>query len=292
MNHKQKKLILTQKGKIAIGLAIALSIIGFFAVMSYFVGDNTESEIPASAVYSYSINNMVSESAIKEQEARELLRTEIESADKLIEDSEGKVFDSSRANLEIYLQNIRNIPDSQIVESNNIQDYANSEKRIRGFIVALSAKKDALQESYDQWGEERENLTNDQKTLQEEINSNSGSNTELEELLKEKQEAGNTAENDRTQRLEELLEERRTVVPKQPTQPSNPPVEQPTKSPEPNTPPPSKTPEPTNKPTPTPTPTPKPTTTPSSPTPTPTPSSDPEKPEPEETSAPNQDERD
>lgn len=204
MNKHNKKLTLTQRGKITLSVTVAASIVILGLLGYYLISENSKTNVDSAAIYSYSVNYMLEESKNNENEARDNLREKIEESDKLIKDSDGKVFDGSRANLEVYLSNIREIPDSQIVESDNIIDYVNSEKRINGFLSSLTEKHNALQSSYDNWTKKREGLDKTQETLQEEISQGSLTVTELEELLAEKKQQGSDAATDREALREEL----------------------------------------------------------------------------------------
>lgn len=273
MNSKSKKLVMTQRGKVMLGVSVAILTILLFFVTSQIIDRNFHKNIPSDEVYSYSINNMITIASHNEQDARENLRNKINEVDELLKESQGKVFDSSYSDLATYVDNIREVPDSQVVESNNLVDYVKSENKINSFLTSLNDKQISLQESYSNWVEKREVLNDDQSELQQRIDEGTISVSELERLLKDKQVQGTNSQSDRERLLEELRKKNESSQNNQPPASPNPPP--PTSDPSTPVPsdPPTEAPSPTSNPSPTPSTPPTPTSNPPtvSPTPTPTP---------------------
>lgn len=279
MNSKSKKLVMTQRGKVMLGISVAILTIVLFFITSQIIDRTFHKNIPADEVYSYSVDNMVTVAARNEYDARENLRNKVNEVDELLKESQGKVFDSSYSDLATYVDNVREVPDGQIVESGNLVDYVKSQNRINGFLSSLEEKRASLQKSYSSWVEKREILNTDQSELQKRIDEGTISVSELEKLLKDKQIQSSDSQLEREKLLEELRKKNQSSSgsnqpaprPEQPTAPSEPPVSTPTETPTASPPPPTSSPTPTASPTSSPTPTASPT-----PTETPTPTEDPE----------------
>lgn len=258
-----KKLRITRKGKtvIAITAAVGLILSGITAVALW---NPSEPDNYTDEVYSYSMGIILSRSKENESNSRQELREKIEEANILLKDTDGKIFDGSRTNLQTYITNIKDIPDSQIVESDNLIDYVKSEERIGSFIDNLSEKQEALQTSYDKWLETRTEQDKNTTEINEEVNSGITDADELEKTIQENiQEAERIQEEREEQRrkLEEKNKKQKQTPPRQPTIPSPSLPVSPTTPPAPT---PTTSPSPTS--TPAPTPTEKPSTTPSIPT--------------------------
>lgn len=258
-----KKLRITRKGKtvIAITAAVGLILSGITAVALW---NRSEPDNYTDEVYSYSIGVILSQSKENESKARQELREKIEKANSLLKDTDGRIFDSSRTNLETYITNIKDIPDSQIVESDNFIDYVNSEKRVESFIDNLSEKQEALQTSYDKWLETRTEQDKNANEINEEVNSGITNADELEKTIQKNIQEAERIQEEREQQRRELEEKNKrqnqdtaqqptAPSPSLPASPATPPAPTPTTSPSPTS-------------TPAPTPTEKPSTMPSIPT--------------------------
>lgn len=271
-----KRIKLTSRGKVVVSviaaiLVIAISIAGFSVFKNNLTPDYAEE------VYGYGISHILEQSITNEQSAREELRQNIEDADKLVKETDGKIFDASRANLQTYLNNITDVPDSQIVESENFIDYVHSEKRIRSFINNLSDKQTALQNSYDDWSESRNEMDKSADELENDLTTGISNADELEKAIQKNIEEAERLAQEREEEIRLREEERRRNSQQNkpqtaPTQPSAPQPVEPAKPTQKPSPAPTKPPS-----TPTPKPTEKPVSPPSSP-PAPTPTEKPTKP--------------
>lgn len=271
-----KRIKLTSRGKVVVSviaaiLVIAISIAGFSVFKNNLTPDYAEE------VYGYGISHILEQSITNEQSAREELRQNIEDADKLVKETDGKIFDASRANLQTYLNNITDVPDSQIVESENFIDYVHSEKRIRSFINNLSDKQTALQNSYDDWSESRNEMDKSADELENDLTTGISNADELEKAIQKNIEEAERLAQEREEEIRLREEERRRNSQQNkpqtaPTQPSAPQPVEPAKPTQKPSPAPTKPPS-----TPTLKPTEKPVSPPSSP-PAPTPTEKPTKP--------------
>lgn len=272
-----KKIKLTSRGKVVVSVIAAILIISV-SIAGFSVFKNHSTPDYAEEVYGYGISHILEQSITNEQSAREELRQNIEDANKLVKETDGKIFDASRANLQTYVNNITEVPDTQKVESENFIDYVNSEKRIRSFINNLSDKQTALQNSYDAWLESRNIMDKSADELENDLTTGISNADELEKAIQKNIEESERLAQEREEKIRLREEERRRNSQQNkpqtaPTQPSVPqPVEptQPTQKPSPA---PTKPPS-----TPTPKPTEKPVSPPSSPSPTPTPTPKPTNP--------------
>lgn len=271
MKRKSTKLTLTARGKIALIALLAFVVLASFGISSYFIHKSSQNKISAEKTYAYSMNTMLEQAKTEEQAARGELNNNLKNARTLLDNSSGKVFDGSRSNLQIYVNNISEVPDSKQITSNNINDYVASTKRVKEFNSSLLEKYDALNESYTAWSTTREKLDQESNDLQQQIDEGTITVSELEKLLANKQQEGEEAARERDELLR-LLEQKKKKNNTQPVKPTTPvekpstPTEKPTTpptSPTPTTPTPTST--PTEKPTPTETPTEKPTTPPTTP---------------------------
>lgn len=274
MKRKSTKLTLTTRGKIALIALLAFIVLASFGISSYFIHKSSENKITAEKTYAYSINMMLEQAKSEEKAAREELDNNLKNARTLLDNSSGKVFDGSRSNLQIYVNNISDVPESKQIASNNINDYVASTKRVKEFNNSLLEKYDALNESYTTWSTTREKLNQESNDLQQQIDEGTITVSELEKLLANKQQEGEEAARERDELLRLLEQQKKNTQPVKPTTPvekPSTPIEKPTT--------PTTSPTPTA-PTPTSTPTEKPTispTTPPSPTePTETSEEDPE----------------
>lgn len=277
-----KKIKLTSRGKIVISvisaiLVIAISVTGFSVFKSNSTPDYAEE------VYGYAISHILEQSIINEQNSRAELRQNIEDANKLVKETDGKIFDASRANLQTYLDNISGIPDSKITESTNFIDYVKSEKNVRTYIGTLDEKQKALQEDYDTWTKSRSEFEESTGTIQKELEGGIEDVSNLEQQIQENL----TEQEKRAKELEKQIQEKKKSEERNKPTPSisqpNIPTQNPTSQPStPSKPTPTEKPKPTN-----------PTTTPEKPsvepnpkpTDTPKPSSPPEDAEENETNA-------
>lgn len=248
MRRKSTKLTLTTRGKVTLIVLLAVIVLASFGISSYFIHKSSENKISAEKTYTYSMHIMLNQAQAEEKAAREELDNNLKNARTLLDNSSGKVFDGSRSNLQIYVNNISEVPDSKQITSNNINDYVASTKRVKEFNTSLLEKHDALDESYTSWNSTREKLNQESSDLQQQIDEGTITVSELEKLLANKQQEGEEAARERDELLRLLEQQKRNAQPVKPTTP----VEKPS------------------------TPAEKPTTTPTSPTPTaPTPTSTP-----------------
>ena len=253
-----KKIKLTSRGKIVISVISAILVIAI-SVAGFSVFKNNSTPDYAEEVYGYGISHILEQSIVNEQSAREELRQNIEDANKLVKETDGKIFDASRANLQTYVNNIIDVPDSQKVESENFVDYVNSEKRIRSFINNLSDKQTALQNSYDAWSESRNEMDKSADELENDFTTGISNADELEKAIQRNIEESERLAQEREEKIRLREEERRRnsqqnkpqTIPTQPSVPQPVEPEKPTQKPSPE---PTKPPStPTLKPTPTPT---------------------------------------
>lgn len=273
MKRKSTKLTLTTRGKITLIALLAFIVLASFGISSYFIHKSSENKISAEKTYAYSMNMMLEQAKTEEQAAREELDNNLKNARTLLDNSSGKVFDGSRSNLQIYVNNISDVPEAKKINSTNINDYVASTKRVKEFNNSLLEKYDALNESYTTWRTTREKLDQESNDLQQQIDEGTITVSELEKLLANKQQEGEEAARERDELLRLLEQQKKNTQPVKPTtsveKPSTP-TEKPTTiptSPTPTAPTPTNT--PTEKQTPTETPTKKP-TTPTTTTPSPT----------------------
>lgn len=272
-----KKIKLTSRGKIVISVISAILVIAI-SVTGFSVFKNNSTPDYAEEVYGYGISRILEQSIINEQNSRAELRQNIEDANKLVKETDGKIFDASRANLQTYLDNISGIPDSKIAESTNFIDYVKSEKNVRTYIRTLDEKQKALQEDYDTWTKSRSEFEENTGTIQKELEGGIEDVSNLEQQIQENL----TEQEKRAKELEKQIQEKQKSEERNKPTPSIPQPNIPTQNPTspPSTP--SK-PEPTK---PTTTPTEKPSVEPNpKPTDTPKPTSPPEDAEENETNA-------
>lgn len=280
-----KKIKLTSRGKIVISVIAAILVISV-SIVGFSIFKNRSTPDYAEEVYTYSINAILEQSITNEQSAREELRENIENANKLVKETDGKIFDASRANLQTYINNISEVPDTQKVESENFVDYVNSEKRIRSFINNLSEKQTALQNSYDTWSESRNEMNKSADKLENDLTTGISNADELEKAIQKNIDEAERLAQEREEEIRLKEEERRRNAqqnksqnspvqpsvsqPVEPTQPTQKPSPTPTKSPS------TPTPQPTEEPVSPPSSSPKPTPTekPTKPAETPTPTND------------------
>lgn len=265
MKRKSTKLTLTTRGKITLIALLAFIVLASFGISSYFIHKSSENKITAEKIYAYSMNTMLEQAKTDEQAAREELDNNLKNARTLLDNSSGKVFDGSRSNLQIYVNNISDVPESQKINSTNINDYVASTKRVREFNSSLLEKYDALNESYTTWSNTREKLDQESSDLQQQIDEGTITVSELEKLLANKQQEGEEAARERDELLQVLEDQKKNTPTEKPTTPVEKPTATPT-SPTPTVNTPTST--PTEKPTPTETPTVKPTTPTTTPSPT------------------------
>lgn len=262
-----KKIKLTSRGKVVVSVIAAILVISV-SIAGFSIFKNHSTPDYAEEVYGYGISHILEQSITNEQNARAELRQNIEDADKLVKETDGKIFDASRANLQTYVNNIADVPDSQIVESENFIDYVNSEKRIRSFINNLSDKQTELQKSYDAWSKSRNQMNKSADELANNLTAGISNADELEKAIQQNIEESERLAQEREEQIRLREEERRKnsqqnkpqTVPTQPSAPQPEESENPTQNPSPA---PTKTPK-----TPTPTPTDKPFSPPKTPTPT------------------------
>lgn len=162
-----KKLQITSRGKVVIVIGVVIALIAGGVGMRTLTSSASDSN--ADQVYAYSMITMLDAAKENENNVREELRQDIEKANTLLNDTNGKIFDSTRTDFQVYVNNIIEVPDSQIIESDNIIDYVNSETKIRSFITNLSGKRESLQTSYDSWKEIRNELDESTGEAQEAI---------------------------------------------------------------------------------------------------------------------------
>lgn len=253
-----KKIKLTSRGKIVISVISAILVIAI-SVAGFSVFKNNSTPDYAEEVYGYGISHILEQSIVNEQSAREELRQNIEDANKLVKETDGKIFDASRANLQTYVNNITEVPDTQKVESENFIDYVNSEKRIRSFINNLSDKHTALQNSYDAWSESRNEMDKSADELENDFTTGISNADELEKAIQRNIEESERLAQEREEKIRLREEERRRnsqqnkpqTIPTQPSVPQPVEPEKPTQkpSPEPTKPPSTPTPKPTPTPT-------------------------------------------
>lgn len=206
-----KKMKITRKGRLSITILVIV-VITIVVVSTFFM--IMKPRISADELYAYEINYMLEQSRTQESAIRDELQSNIERADTLIKESDGKIFDSSRTDLETYVNNVREIPESQPVDSDNLLDYVESEQRIAQFNHSLVLRINSLQESYDSWTDKRAELDANEEELQEEINETTENISSLEEQLRNKMAQGNTDASEREslrQQLEAELQRQREL---------------------------------------------------------------------------------
>lgn len=177
------KLRITKKGKIVLAFGVTVLLLATLAISSAVY--KNQREVMASQSFSYAIHK-IEESAIKnELNVRTTLTEKMKISEKLIKDSEGKVFTASRANLQTYLDSISALPKTKFSDDDETITYVNSRNRVLTALNELNKKNAALQKELSQWTEKKEAQTKEDAVRAEKETGSDTERAKIEEELRQ-----------------------------------------------------------------------------------------------------------
>lgn len=212
---------------ISLSLIIITVLIGGYLIISH-VQENSQEQ--SNKAYHYAMNNILVTAQQQEITARSNLQSKIDYANTLLNDTNGKIFDSSRPNLQNQLVSSNIALETKTPNSNDYHEYIKTTNILQNASRVLQQRIDALQDSYDSWNESHNISTTESAQNQESINSKTSQFSSLEDLILSNAEDLNETEEERQQRINEAQRQAEIARQNQAAQESTPtPTASPTK---------------------------------------------------------------